>query len=403
MTATKTRKRDAQGRFLPNSAKKPVRKPAKKRKKYNRKPGRKRNALGRFLPNDAQQTKKVTHIALLLDSSASMRGHAKKTQEAYDQIVTTIRNQANDRNNDQDIRVSFYTFGYGVVRKFFEQTSDNLEDIYYSPNEGRTALFEAIHKSIQDLNMLSDSHNVNHSFLIQVITDGQENKNNISSSFLKNAIANCQGTDRWTFAISCPHGYAHHISNRLGLPAGNISEWDPADYEAMGFVGHTHSVGLDRYLSSRTQHNTSSTRKFFADINVGRQNISEVKRNLIPESTQRFKRLRVDKARTIKDFIESKGLVFEKGRVFYMLQKPETVQSYKEIVLQERNNPRIFYTGRQVRDKLGIPHGQDGKIKPGNLGEWVVWVQSTSTNRKLLAKMEVLYDKSPSSSRLIKA
>ena len=182
------------------------------------------------------------------------------------------------------------------------------------------------------------------------------------------------------------------IERTLGIFGGNVDGWDTRDRTSMTQVGQRHSRGVTRFMSAR-RTGQKSVKNFFAEINVGRQSINEVKRNLVPEPSDRFRMLTVDKARKIKDFIESKNLVFEKGRVFYQLNKPEIVQSYKEILLQDKNDPRIFYGGDQVRRVLGIPEGREGKVSPGNLGEWNVWIQSTSVNRNLLAKMKVLYDK----------
>ena len=74
--------------------------------------------------------------------------------------------------------------------------------------------------------------------------------------------------------------------------------------------------------------------------------------------------------------------------------KPEKVQSYKEIILQNRDTGD-FFGGRIVRDKLGIPYDQDGRVTPGNLGDWIIWVQSTSNNRNFLRDMKLLYDLTP--------
>lgn len=342
-----------------------------------------------------QKTKKkikklVTHIAIVLDNSGSMRSHTSRTQLAFNEVLNSIQEQA----KEQDLRVSYYTFGQYVRRKFFESPANSISKMNnYYPDEPRTALFEAIQTAVRDFEGLPDSKNVNSSFLIQIITDGLENKHNVSQPAIMKLIRNCQDTDRWTFAISCPEQHRSSISSKLGIFEGNIQGWDPYSKYGMDTVKRGHSIGVSTYLASRISGQTA-TKKFFAEVNIGRQGINTVKKGLKAESKTRFRRLKVDKARGIKDFIESKNLKFQKGRVFYALSKPEIVQSFKEIVLQKRSDPKVLYGGAQVRAKLGIPHGQEGKVSPGNLGEWIVWIQSTSSNRKLLAKMEVLYDTS---------
>jgi len=330
--------------------------------------------------------KQVTHIAILLDNSGSMRSHTARTQRAFNEILSSIK----DQSKLQDLSVSFYTFGQNVVRKNFEVKPKSIKALTsYYPNEGRTALYEAIDTAVKDLNALPDSNKS--SFLVQVVTDGNENKHNVSGVSLQRTIKLCQDTDRWTFAISCPKNSVHSIARQLGIYVGNIQGWDPYDRLGMDTVSRGQNRGVSTYLASRATGQTAS-KKFFAEVNIGRQGVRAVKKGLVAEPKARFRRLKVDKARGIKDFIESKKLLFQKGRVFYALSKPETVQSFKEIILQKRDKPSVFYGGAQVRDKLNIPSGQEGRVSPGNLGEWVVWIQSTSSNRKLLAKMEVLYD-----------
>jgi hypothetical protein len=321
-----------------------------------------------------------------------MYSHASRTQDAFNEIIQTVRDRA--KQKDQKLRVSYYTFGSQARNVFFESKVESLRNLTnYHPREPRTALYEAIRLAIQEFDSLSDANDENSSFLLQIVTDGQENKGNVAERTIQKLIRERQNTDRWTIAVSCPERYRSSIAFRLGIHEGNIQGWDPASRFGMDTVRTAHTAGLSKYLGSRARGQTA-TRKFFAEVNVGRQGVRTVKRGLKAEPKTRFRRLKVDKARSIKDFIESKNLTFQKGRVFYALSKPEIVQSFKEILLQKRNEPSVLYGGDQVRAKLGIPSGQEAKVSPGNLGEWVIWIQSTSSNRKLLAKMEILYDTS---------
>jgi len=347
----------------------------------NPKTTRKKASRKKLAKKPAQTT---THIALLLDNSASMRGIRDQAKIAFNQIVQTIKNES----NDQEVAVSLYTFGQHVRQKQYEVPTNILTEMKrYEPNEGRTALLEAINTAVRDLKRADEGED---SFLIQVVTDGMENKGGFTPEEIKRLITECQGTDRWTFAVSCPKMSLRYIQANLGVHPGNIQVWDPSSREGIQTVATSHTGGIRSYMDSRSR-GIKATKKFF-EVNVGRKNVSDVKKNLKPESKKRFKRLKVDKARGIKDFIDSKGLEFKKGRVFYELHKPEIVQDYKEIVLQKRNDKKTFYGGTQVRVVLGLPHVGEAKVSPGNLGEWIIWIQSTSSNRKLLAKMEVLFD-----------
>lgn len=330
-------------------------------------------------------TKTTTHIALLLDNSASMSGIRDQAKNAFNQIVQTIK----DGSEDQEVLVSVYTFGRVVRQEQYEVPTNILQPMNrYSPMEGRTALLKAVNTAVRDLKRADDTGE--DSFLIQIVTDGMENAGGFTPQEIKKLIQECQGTDRWTFAVSCPKNALRYIEYNLGVHSGNIQVWDPSSRDGIQTVATGQTLGVQSYLAGRSR-GVRATKQFF-EVNVGRKSVSSVKKNLTPEPKKRFKRLKVDKARGIKDFIDSKGLEFKKGRVFYELQKPEIVQDYKEIVLQKRDDKKTFYGGTQVRDILGLPHVGEHRVSPGNLGEWVIWIQSTSSNRKLLAKMEVLFD-----------
>ncbi|MBD2313155.1 VWA domain-containing protein [Desertifilum sp. FACHB-1129] len=108
-------------------------------------------------------------------------------------------------------------------------------------------------------------------------------------------------------------------------------------------------------------------------------------------SPGRFQVLDVDKDSPIKVFVQENGLTFKTGRGFYEFTKTETIQSQKEIVLMDRNTGDLF-EGEAAREMLGLPEGTTARIKPSNLEKYVVFVQSTSYNRKLLGGTRFLYE-----------
>ena len=105
----------------------------------------------------------------------------------------------------------------------------------------------------------------------------------------------------------------------------------------------------------------------------------------------RFQILEVDKDGPIKTFVLENGLTFKKGRGFYEFTKTETIQGKKEIVLMERSTGDLF-EGTAAREMLGLPAGTTVRIKPSNLEKYIVFVQSTSVNRKLIGGTRFLYE-----------
>lgn len=105
----------------------------------------------------------------------------------------------------------------------------------------------------------------------------------------------------------------------------------------------------------------------------------------------RFQVLDVDDDCDIKGFVIANDLAFKKGRGFYEFTKPETIQNYKEVVLQDRNTGEMF-TGDKAREIAGIPIGVTARVKPEALKKYRVFVQSTSVNRKLIGGTKFLYE-----------
>lgn len=117
---------------------------------------------------------------------------------------------------------------------------------------------------------------------------------------------------------------------------------------------------------------------------------------LTPVLPGRFQVMTVDENCAIKKFVEDNGITFKKGRGFYELSKAETVQQYKEVIMQDRDTGEMF-TGSQVRERLGLqPQSEKGGVKErlhkADAEKFRVFVQSTSVNRKLIAGTTFLYE-----------
>lgn len=112
---------------------------------------------------------------------------------------------------------------------------------------------------------------------------------------------------------------------------------------------------------------------------------------LKPVSPGRFQVLKVDADISIKAFVLENGLTFKTGRGFYEFTKKETIQAKKAIILMDRKTGD-FFAGEAVRELLAIPQGETVKIKPNSIEKYLVFVQSTSANRKLMADTKFLYE-----------
>ena len=117
---------------------------------------------------------------------------------------------------------------------------------------------------------------------------------------------------------------------------------------------------------------------------------------LVPVTPGRFQVMTVDENCDIRGFVTRNGIEFKKGRGFYELTKAETVQQYKEVIMQDKETGEMFI-GTQVREKLGLkPQTESGganeRLHAAAAKDFRVFVQSTSVNRKLIAGTTFLYE-----------
>lgn len=105
----------------------------------------------------------------------------------------------------------------------------------------------------------------------------------------------------------------------------------------------------------------------------------------------RFQVLEIDEDTSIQNFVVANGLNFRRGRGFYEFVKTETIQGGKEIILMDRSTGDMF-AGDNARDMLGLPLGATARIRPTQLEQYRVFVQSTSSNRRLQRNTRFLYE-----------
>lgn len=258
----------------------------------------------------------------------------------------------------------------------------------YWLSAGGTALLDSTDLAIQAL--ASGKHGKNTSFLVLTVTDGEENA---SVKFgadrrqdFANLLAEKMATDVWTFTYLLPKGSKASFCRWYGVPEGNVEEWETT---ARGVEDYTSSVGSASlsYFGARARGATA-TKNFFSP-DLSKLKTATVKRTLEDVSSS-FKRLQVVAEMGIREFYESFGETYEIGRGFYQLSKPEDVQGYKRIVVEDKVS-RKLYSGADARSLIGMPTTGVTNVKPLDLGKYLIYIQSNSVNRKLVRGTTLLY------------
>lgn len=170
--------------------------------------------------------------------------------------------------------------------------------------------------------------------------------------------------------------FAYVVDMVLAVCLKQSSEEKLQDYEKEVKKQGRMNRGLDKMFGTMMKREVSTE---FGDTDL----------RAVP--TGRFQFLDVDRDMPIKQFVLENGLTFKTGRGFYEFMKTETIQGHKEVVLMDRKTGDL-YSGERAREMLGLPPGSTVRIKATSLEKYVVFVQSTSYNRKLIGGTRFLYE-----------
>ena len=331
---------------------------------------------------------KTNHIAIVIDDSGSMSSLRSKVCSMVNDVLKTIRERSEAEGQQSFISIVAFADSAKVVT----YPTDIRSVRTLSPSDyrhgGSTALFDAVGEATKVIDRkvtIADDA----SFLVMVYTDGEENISmTYNASKIKKLIDEKQKTDRWTFAFQMPPGKGATFARGFGIPTENIREWEQTT-KGVEEVRQTSTAAVSNYITSRSAGATRS-KSFYVTTDMSNVDVKQVRKQL-DDVTSRFKSIKVDKECTIQSLIEYKTGKYVIGSGFYQLMKDELIQKDKAILLVEKGTSTI-YGGAAARKLIGLPDGQDAKVKPGNHSDWDIYAQSRSPNRKLVRGTKVLVD-----------
>lgn len=328
-----------------------------------------------------QLTNIINHFGVVIDESASMGSHQGSVVKVVDGLVRHLAKTSEDLN--QETRLSVWAFNSRGTARCLVWDIDVLRmpsiDGMYNP-KGMTALVDCTLLAVEDLQTVPQKYG-DHSFVLYVITDGQEN-NSFNRYKLTPAYVNAL-PDNWTMAVFVPNQQGVQYAKTFGFPSDNISIWDTnsmTGFEDVGQVIKTTSTTLmkDRKLGIRGS-------KSLFKLNTVSQ--AEISKNLNPVSYLNYWMFPVGQDGRIDDFVTNKlGRPYKLGEAYYQLMKTETIQPQKQIAILSNGQ---VYVGKDARKLLGLPDDVV-KVKPEEHTNYVIFVQSTSTNRKLIRGTQLL-------------
>lgn len=334
--------------------------------------------------------KKLTDVIFVLDRSGSMAHYMTQARQNLQSQIDLLKTASDSTN---EYRATVINFDNMIVKTAEAQnvlSMYNTDHLYLNPN-GMTRLNDAIVEAINTAKNL-DTGGKQHAFLISVVTDGAENASGAHVTSVASAVRSCIALDRYTFAYAGPAGSEYHAAS-LGIPEGNVTSWEQS-VRGTQFLGTVSNTSLNRYTRLRGIGSTNSTSFYAAPVTKAADKFASQLDNALDDVSHRVKVERVNATDpvVINKFCDRKFGSFPKGQIYYQLTESEKVQDYKKLIVQDTTTGN-FYTGDTAAKKLlGVPKFQGTvNIKPGDLGEFKVFVQSTSYNRKLTPGTAVVY------------
>jgi uncharacterized protein YegL len=199
-------------------------------------------------------TKQKTHVALVLDRSGSMYAISQQAVQGYNEQIKALQESVEKEN--QEVTVSLVSFHSSVTEHFWERPVMELEEASkndYSPS-GWTALHDGMGYTIKKLMETGDPNDENTSYLVIVISDGEENSSKYyNSESINELISKLKGTGKWTFTfMGCDKNYLKEVAQSTGIPLANCAVWDNSSAVATEFANKGSVKNLKKYMKARS-------------------------------------------------------------------------------------------------------------------------------------------------------
>ena len=324
----------------------------------------------------------INHIVFVVDASGSMNGLTNEVVKVFDAQIKHLALRSKEL--DQETRVTVYLFNNNVSCLIYDKDVLRLPSLkdYYHANGG-TALIDGTITALDDLALTPQKYG-DHAFLTYVLTDGEENSSRNTQFNLSDKLKKL--ADNWTVAVLVPNQTGVHEAKKFGFPANNIQIWS-ATVGGVEKAGETIKAATDNFMAARAK-GLRSTKNLF-DLDVTKLDSTTVATTLTQLAATQYLLIPVQSDSVIKPLVESwTKQPYVSGASYYQLTKPEKIQSYKQICVQDKVNGKV-YSGVNARNLLNLPN-QEVKVNPASHGTFDIFVQSTSVNRKLIKGTKLL-------------
>jgi hypothetical protein len=337
----------------------------------------------------------INHMVFLLDASGSMGGKERDMERICAQFVADLaklsRGDAAKGITTQETRVSFYDFSdpQDVRCLAYDMDVERAPDLKGRLRvRGMTALIDATFVAIEELEQTAQLHG-DHAYLLYVLTDGGENSSRAHTG--TDLAERLRGLpDNWTVACMVPGPHEKMMAVNYGFPKDNIAVWDATSAKGREEAREVVTASMTTYMSQRSAGTRSTTKLF--DLGTSVLNKTKIQQaNLVPLDPAKYLLMTVPQDTVIRDWVvDQMGHTWRLGNGYYQLNKTETIQGHKLIMVLEKGTGKVYH-GPEARSLVGLTD-ETVRVNPKGVNpDYTLLVQSTAPNRKLKAGQQFLY------------
>lgn len=328
----------------------------------------------------------INHVLFVLDASGSMLGLKNDVVKVFDNQIKHLAKRSKEM--DQETRVTVFQFGSKSECLIYDMDvlrEPSIKNLYKPNYNWRTALIDATIDSVTEINLTRQVYG-DHAFLTYIVTDGEENESIKLAYHLTNFLQKLPNNN--TIGVMVPDERGVEKAKVFGFSPDNIAIWDTTS-KGLLVVGSTIRNSTETFMINRSK-GIRSTKTLFAKADTSNLTTEKVATKLEYLSRNEYEIFDIAKDGPICEMVmKLTGRAYETGMSYYQLTKPEDIQSYKKIIIRMKVNGNV-YVGDKARTMIKIPANTNVRVHPVKFGEFDIFVQSTSINRKLIKGTKVI-------------
>jgi len=212
-----------------------------------------------------------------------------------------------------------------------------------------------------------------------------ENYSDRSVGQLRNQIELLNGD--WTVATLVPDEAGRRAAKSYGFPDDNIKIWETS-VKGLDEVERVVGASFTSYSTGRSM-GIKCSKSLFTPNDITKREVVQKLEEIPAKEYQTLLVRKYDDGKEIKDFVEKlTGEAYRVGSAYYQLSKPEKIQAGKNIAVVEKSTGKMF-SGVNARKLIGLP-SYELKVAPADYDKFDLFIQSTSTNRHLVADTHLI-------------